>query len=71
MIESDAPFKHKGITTKPEDFPKIVKSIAHIKLLGTDQVSQILSNNYRTIFIEKDISGNSLKSKKYTLDNFL
>lgn len=71
LIESDAPFKYKGLTTKPEDFPKIVKTIAHIKLLRTDQVSQILFNNYRTIFIEKDINGNSLKSKNYTLDDFL
>ena len=53
LLESDAPYKYKGTITKPEDFPKIIETIANIKLIDVDQVSKILYSNSKSIFINK------------------
>ena len=51
LLESDAPYLFKGILTKPEDFKKIVSSIAGVKSLDDVYVLKILNNNFSTIFL--------------------
>ena len=63
LLESDAPYKYKGSITKPEDFPKIIETIANIKLIDVDQVSKIIFNNSKSIFMNKYIKSNFENTK--------
>ena len=52
LLESDAPYLFSGILTRPEDFQKIVSSMARIKNFDEVYVLKILNKNFKSIFLK-------------------
>ncbi|MHA1756167.1 MAG: TatD family hydrolase [Promethearchaeota archaeon] len=50
LLESDAPYKFRGIITHPSDFPNITKKIAEIKSIEEKSTIIYLNNNFESIF---------------------
>lgn len=72
LLESDAPYEFRGIVTKPEDFPIMIKIIAEIKSLEPEFVSDMLYKNFIRIFLKKQYIKKRKNDDNFnTLDNFL
>jgi len=50
ILESDAPFKYRGLVTNPSDFPLIANKISEIKSIEIESVNRQLNCNFKEIF---------------------